>query len=298
MQRELETVLRVLPVAISDCIRQSVQYKSGNGINEIHIRSNRHLALTYKGKNVLLGYKVRADELSECVMSLCKRSLYSYMDTILEGYIPFGDSIRVGVCGSAVCQGDKIVNITGITSLNIRIPCTVFGVARELYKALSKGNFCESAVIYSPPGAGKTTMLRDIALSLARGENAKRVSVIDSRRELCDANMAVAENIDVYASYPKAKGIELATRTMAPEYLICDEIGHQEAEAILACQSMGVPMIIGAHARDIESLIRSGPFAKLHSAGLFDIYAKINVSKEGNRTLEIVRRGEKKENDI
>lgn len=288
MQKELETLLDVLPNAISECVRKSAQYKSGSGINELRLRDGRHIALTYKGKNVLLSHKVTKDELSEALMALCKRSIYSYMDTIREGYIPFSDSIRIGVCGNAVCDGGKIVNISNVTSLNARIPASFRGISREVYKALKEGGFCESAVIYSPPGAGKTTLLRDISLSLST--TSFRVAVIDSRYEICDESLHTAENIDIYAGYPKAKGIELATRTMSPQYLICDEIGYAESEMIVACQSMGVPMIVGAHARDIDSLIRSGPFSKLHSSRLFDVYVGIKVMPDGTRTFDIVRR--------
>lgn len=288
LQKELEILLAALPNAISDCIRKSVQYKGMEMINEIRLREGRRVTLTYNGRNVLLSHKITKDELSEAFMVLCRRSIYSYMDTIREGYVPFSDSIRVGVCGSAVCEGGKIINVSNVTSLCIRIPASFRGVSKDIYKALRDGGFCESAVIYSKPGAGKTTLLRDISLSLASAS--LRVSVIDSRCEICDDSLRSAENIDIYSGYPKAKGIEIATRTMSPQYLICDEIGYSEAETILACQSMGVPMIIGAHARDIDSLIRSGPFSKLHSARLFDLYVGIKVSSDGTRSFDIACR--------
>lgn len=292
MQKELEILLNKLPQGISDCIRGSDAYKIGSGINEIRIRADRHLSLTYRGKNITLGYLVSGDTLNDCVMRLCKNSLYSYMEAIKEGYIPFGNSIRVGVCGEAVCEGNKIVNIHSIKSLNIRIPSSVYGVGRSLYNKLYEGGFTDSVVIFSPPGVGKTTLLRDISLLLSKGSPPKRVALIDSRYELCDSTLVKEENIDVYSGYPKAKAIELATRTMSPEYIICDEIGSQEAESILSVQSGGVPLIVGAHASSAEKLINSGAFEKLHKAGIFDLYVKINVAANGERTLEIVRRSD------
>ncbi len=292
MQKELEGLLSVLPQGISQCIKNSEAYRIGRGINEIRIRQNRHLSITYKGKNLMLSHTVTQKEIEISLMSLCKNSLYSYMDTMREGYIPFSDSIRVGVCGNAVCEGSKIINLSSITSLNIRIPSSVYGVGRELYNVLYNGGFMESAIIFSPPGAGKTTLLRDLSLSLSNGSPPKRVALIDSRYELCDESVRRAENIDVYAGYPKAKGIELATRTMAPEYIICDEIGNEEIDSILACQSGGVPLIVGAHANTLDKLLFGGATARLHKSQMFDLYVNINVLENGDRKLEIIRRAE------
>ena len=290
MNRALENLLDALPGGISDCVRESTQYKSGIPINEIRLRVNKHVSLNCGERNIILSHLVKKDELENALMSLCKRSIYSYMDTIREGYIPFSDSVRVGVCGNAVCEGGRIVNVSGITSLCARIPYFVRGAASSVYKALRERGFCESAVIYSPPAAGKTTLLRDLALSLASTDASRRVALIDSRYEIAGDHLRSAENIDIYAGYPKAKGIEIATRTMSPQYVICDEIGLSEAETILACQSLGVPMIVGAHARSIDSLIHSGPFSRLHSAGLFDLYVGIRVLENSERVLDIVRR--------
>ncbi len=292
MQKELENLLVKLPHAISDCIRMSEAYKIGSGINEIRIRANRHLSLTYRGKNIMLSHFVSEDDLSECVMMLCKNSLYSYMDAIKEGYIPFDNSVRVGVCGNAVCEGNRIVNISGIKSLNIRIPAAVYGVGKTLYNRLYERGFNDSVVIFSPPGIGKTTLLRDISILLSGGSPPKRVALIDSRYELCDSRVMREENIDVYSGYPKAKGIELATRTMSPEYIICDEIGYEEADSILSVQNGGVPLIVGAHASSLERLVSSGAFARLHKACVFDLYVNVKIASGGERKLEIISRDE------
>lgn len=290
MQKELENLIVKLPAPISLCIKNSDPYKIGSGINEIRIRSGRHLSLNYRGKNITLPYLISQKDVSECVMTLCKNSLYSCMDYIKEGYIPFDNSVRIGVCGDAVCEGNKIVNVHGIRSLNIRIPSSVYGVGRALYSKLYEGGFSQSAVIFSPPGIGKTTLLRDIAVLLSSGNPPKRVALIDSRYELCDQRIMCEENIDIYSGYPKAKGIELATRTMSPEYIICDEIGYEEAESILSVQSGGVPLIVGAHASSVERLINSRAFNKLHKANIFDMYVKIKIAAGGERRLEIFSR--------
>ena len=284
----LEEVLLVLPNIISQSIRDSDIYKKGIRINEIRLRTQRNITLTVKGRNHHLKYKVTEQDMKASLMGLCRKSVYSYCDSIKEGYIPFSRSVRVGVCGNAVCEEGKVVNVSDVYSLNIRIPFSVPGFGRELYERLLCGGLKENAIIFSPPGSGKTTLLRNMALYLAGGHPSKRVSIIDSRYELCDERVLASENIDVYAGYPKAKGIELATRTMSPEYIICDEIGYEEAESIIRFQSSGVPIIIAAHASSLNGLINSGPSGQLYRAGIGDILAEIVLLDNGNRSLNII----------
>lgn len=96
-------------------------------------------------------------------------------------------------------------------------------------------------LIYSPPGEGKTTLLRDIASLLSSPPYLRRVAVIDSRAELFREDSFSASIADIYTGYPKAYGIELATRTMSPQFIVCDELGTEEAKSVMEDQNCGVP---------------------------------------------------------
>ena len=288
----LEKVLSVLPDKISGAVRNSDLYQRKKRINEIRIRTGRRVTLTVDGRNHQLECRISENDMRDSLMALCKNSVYSFCDTIREGYIPFSGSVRVGVCGSAVCENGKIINVSDISSLNIRIPSFIPGFGRELYERLLSGGLKEDAVVFSPPGGGKTTLLRNMALYLSGGHPSKRVSVIDSRNEICDDRIAESENIDVYAGYPKAKGIELATRTMSPGYIICDEIGYEEAESIIRSHSSGVPLIIASHASSLDSLLSCGPSGALYKAGIGDVYAEIKVSDFMKRSIVITDRSD------
>ena len=86
--------------------------------------------------------------------------------------------------------------------------------------------------------------------------------------------------IDVLEDYPKAQGIEIATRTLSPQALICDEIGdYEEADAILSVQSSGVPLIASAHGSDLSSLLARPAIRLLDRAGVFGAY--IGIERRG-----------------
>ena len=267
----LDSVISILPPDIGSAIKEY------NGrYTEIRLRKNRHVALCCYGKNTELSAYTDEKTLSECVDALCSHSLYTHMHTIAEGYIQLGSGVRVGVCGRAVCDGDRIKHISEITGLNIRIPIEVPGVAREIYSQIKKGGFLLSLLIFSPPNLGKTTLLRDLAQQLAVGTYGKKVVIIDSRCEIETDRLSRCSNIDIMSGYPKDKAIEIATRTLSAEYILCDEIGGlAEAESLLSVQNCGVPVVATAHASSIEELLTRKNIRILHDSGFFRTYVRI-----------------------
>lgn len=75
----------------------------------------------------------------------------------------------MGICGTAVLRGGEIATVGELSSLSIRIARAALGVAKDVYPKLwSEGSF-ESTLILSPPGGGKTTLLRDLIRCLSKG---------------------------------------------------------------------------------------------------------------------------------
>ena len=108
----------------------------GKSVTEIRLRADAPLSLTIDRKNVLLPNR-RASvfcerELRETLGRLCEDSVHTYGDTIKEGYATIMGGDRIGVCGSAGSDGDKIKGIYRISSLCIRIPHAITGVCGEL----------------------------------------------------------------------------------------------------------------------------------------------------------------------
>ena len=131
-------------------------------------------------------------------------------------------------------------------------------------------------LVFSPPGQGKTTLLREVSATLSTGADALRVVVIDSRGELGIFLDDERMSVDVLTGDPRALGIEIAARTMNAQLVVCDEIGGvREAEAIIAAQNCGVPLLATAHANSLEGLLRRTPMRMLHEAGVFGAYVGI-----------------------
>lgn len=248
-------------------------------ISEIRLRLGRPASLTVAGANLPLGFRIAPAELSDCVTKLCGGSVYAHGDTIREGYINACNGIRVGVVGTACADR----NMSEITSLNIRVPHLIRGVSDYLVKRCLDGGSVKSLLIYSPPGTGKTTLLRDLAARLG-GEFKRRVAVIDTRGELYIPEFFSDTLCDVLVGYPRAGGIELATRTLSPEVLICDELGDlDEARAILTAQNTGVPLIASAHAATLGELLARQNIRLLHENRIFSRYIGISRERVGGR---------------
>jgi len=103
----------------------------------------------------------------------------------------------------------------------------------------------------------------------------------DTYGELYDSANMSGGLLDVYTGYPKAMAIELATRTMNPECLICDELGTaDETDALLDVQNTGVPLIASTHASDIAGMLRRPNIRRLHDARVFELY--VLLKRRGN----------------
>ncbi len=276
-----DAVMRALPYRLSDEIRQT----SYTSIEEIRMRAGRRCSLVVSGKNVMLDTVLDARELGDILEGMCQGSLYAFSDTINQGYISLPDGVRVGVCGRAGCDGDKIIGIYEVSSLSVRIPHKSRMVGSEICKLLNSFKRTEGVLVYSPPGVGKTTLLRSVAAMLASGAWASgcermRVVVIDTRGELAFANEGRDLCIDVLSGYPRRKGIEIATRCLNAEVIICDEIGdYEEAMSLVASHNCGVPLIASAHAGSVEQLLSRTGLRLLHEAKIFGAY--VGIERDG-----------------
>ena len=142
---------------------------------------------------------------------------------------------------------------------------------------ISKNNLLHSTLIYSPPGIGKTTLLRSIIKELASGSNAKRVAVIDTRGEL---GFSLEENnllVSILSGYPRKNGIEIATRTMNAQIIVCDEIGNDDdASSIIDTQGAGVTLIATCHGKSVSDILSHSGVFNLHKKRIFDYYVGID----------------------
>ena len=278
------SVMRALPYRLSDEIRCT---SSQRAIEEIRMRSGRRCSLVVSGKNVMLDTVLDHKEIESVLEGMCQGSLYAFSDTINQGYISLPDGVRVGVCGRAGCEGGRIIGIYEVSSLSVRIPHRSRPVGAEICRLLESFERTSGVLVYSPPGIGKTTLLRSVAVMLSSGgwrEGAEpmRTVVIDTRGELAFANEGRDLCLDVLSGYPRRQGIEIATRCLNAEVIICDEIGdYEEAMSLVASHNCGVPLIASAHAGSVEQLLARTGLRLLHEAKIFGAYVGLERNGRG-----------------
>ena len=244
-------------------------------VDEIRLRRDGICTLTSDTKTLPLRGRVDGHELSEILKRLCDGSMYAHGDTINRGYVVYKNGVRVGVCGRAVTEGGKVTGVYDVSSLCIRLPHRVPSVGGPVAELLRHGT--GGVLVFSPPGVGKTTLLRGVLSSVTRGEEALRCAVIDTRGEL-SAFLPRDSCADVLSGYPRGAGIDIASRLFNPQLIVCDEVGGDmdEALAIAAAHNCGVKLLASSHGSDVRSLLRRPAVSLLHEKGIFSHYVGIS----------------------
>lgn len=285
-----DELLSAMPSVVVQYIDKNFSVRD---IEEIRLRTNKYSTCVIKGKNLCVPISLEKHEITEILKNLCGGSLYAFSDTINKGYISLPGGVRVGVVGKATTQGGEIIGVYDISSLCIRIPHKTFSVGREICALLSRLEYRKGVLIYSSPGVGKTTVLRGVCKLLSTGENTKRVVVIDSRGELAFDMNERDMCIDILSGYPKGRGIEIATRVMNPQLIVCDEIGDtEEACELVSANNCGIPFLATAHAGSIDELLSRTGIRLLHEAGVFGAYVKISRAGNMKFSYDVVMRGD------
>ena len=236
-------------------------------IREIRMRTNKPILLKLKEKDLILQYNISQAEMLQILEKLCENSIYAYKNQICEGFITVKGGHRVGLTGTCVIENGKITNIKYISSLNFRIAREILNcstrVLREIIDIENKTVY--NTIIVAPPGRGKTTVLRDIVRRLSDGIDeinfrGKTCGVVDERGEIAAMYKGIAQNnvgirTDIIENVSKNQGIHMLIRTMAPEIIVCDEIGSRDdVDAIHYALFSGVKGIFTMHGKNIEDI--------------------------------------------
>ena len=198
---------------------------------------------------------VTAQELSQSLLTLSGQALQTHQAEIAQGFLTIPGGHRAGFAATAVYNGHgEAVNLREINAIVLRIARRFPGAADRLIgQAFSHG--LQGLLIAGPPCSGKTTVLRELACRLAQGmvPGCDRVAVVDERGELA----GFCDGCCVLRGYEKGTGILMAIRSLAPQVVLCDELGTlQEVEAVIAALHSGVSVITTIHAGTRTELLR------------------------------------------
>lgn len=228
--------------------------------------------------------------INEALELASKSSVYSVDDEIINGYITVEGGHRIGICGSAVIRDGRLAFIKDVSSMCYRIAREVRGAADTVMDGVLRGGRVCSSLIISPPGAGKTTMLRDIIRRVSN--EGIRVCVVDERREIAAMHggmtfFDLGSSADVLSGAPKAQGMLMMLRAMSPEVIATDEIGsNADVKAIEKIINSGTRVIATVHGYDLEQL-RMRPDLK-NALRFFETFIILSRSKGAGTVEEVI----------
>ena len=169
--KDISELLNYFPSNVGNLIRNTISKneKILDELQEIRIRCERPIMLKLRKCEIVIEYNVNQNEILSTLERLCNNSIYAYKNQICEGFITVKGGHRVGVSGTAVVEDGKIINVKYITSLNFRIAREVLGCSLKILDKIIdvKNNSVNNTLIVSPPGKGKTTMLRDVIRNIS-----------------------------------------------------------------------------------------------------------------------------------
>ena len=274
----IEEIIRYFPINISSLLYKAISQneKLAEQIQEIRIRVGRPIILKLQNLDILIEYIVNQTEILQILEKICENSIYAYKNQICNGYITIKGGHRIGISGSVIQNDGKISNINYISNLNFRIARQIIGASNEILRYILniEENSIYNTLIVSPPGRGKTTILRDLIRNLSNGIDeinfkGRTCGVVDERGEIAAMYKGVPQNdigirTDIIENISKAKGIKILIRTMAPEIIACDEIGSKEdVEAIQEAIISGVKGIFTMHGRTLDDVKSNNQINKL-----------------------------------
>ena len=277
-------------------------------VEEIRLRVGQPLMVRTSDQDLFLNrdgevtspkkaYFAMPEDLACALERMTHSSLYAAEEDLKQGFITLPGGNRVGVTGEAVVVQGQIQTLKHVSGLNVRIAREIKGQGLKIMPLLigTDGRFCHTLLI-SPPRAGKTTLLRDLIRLLSNGVpqiglSGQTVGVVDERGELAGMWQGVPTynlgyRTDVLDGCPKASGMNIIVRSMAPQVIAMDELGHtDDVTALMDALRTGVRILSTAHASSLEEALNRPTLARLMEQRVFERLIVLS-RKHGPGTIE------------
>ena len=261
-------------------------------VEELRLRMDQPLLVRTSDKDYFINqegrvtspdkaYRVNREDLVSTLERMTHSSVYAAEEDLKQGFLTLPGGNRVGVSGEAVLQHGKIQTMKHVSSLNLRISRSLKGRGLKILPLLLADGKVSHTLLISPPRAGKTTLLRELIRLISNGVpqlglNGQTVGVVDERGELAGMWQGVPTydlgyRTDVLDGCPKAFGMSMLVRSMAPQVMAMDELGHaDDVSALLDALRTGVQILSTAHASSLEEAQNRPVIAQLLSQGVFE----------------------------
>ena len=264
MDKNTEKILNKLPEEIREGLRLLPE-NIVDSFEEIRIKVHHDTVLIAGGREISLhdAAAVTSEIVDETLSRMLDYSYYAHEEELSKGYVTVEGGHRVGICGRVTMKEGRVHLIKDVSSLNIRRSRQIIGASQKIIKSVwdEARNNVSNTLIISPPRCGKTTILRDLARNLSN--RGYRIGICDERSEIAgcyngETSYDLGSRTDILDGCPKAEGILMLIRAMAPDVIITDEIGRKEdVRAIEAALCAGVKTITTIHGNTYEDVASS-----------------------------------------
>jgi stage III sporulation protein AA len=274
----------LLPQSLRRELRQ-LTYSERAAAEELRLRTGMPVTVVLPEEERTLSSVPVTGEHIDGVISIATRvSAHTCRESMRSGYITAEGGFRIGLAGTVIMKNGEPDGFRELSSIAIRVARELKGISDPVFKMLPE-KIC-STLILSPPGCGKTTLLRDMVRRLS--DDGHRIALCDERSEIAaSCQMDVGAHTDVMDGCPKSQAVMMMLRAMNPQIIAIDEITRPEdIQAIKEAANCGVMLIATAHAWDEDDLSMRPMYRKLLAQRIFKHV--VVISKEnGERKYEV-----------
>lgn len=278
---------KILPNDLYQILLNKVNF---NYVNEIRIRANKPIVVAIGGKRIFLGANGVTSNLKEAIIAskimiediifrASECSIYSVNEQIKKGFIVTDGGIRLGIGGDLIEERGVIKTMSNFNSINIRLPHEIRNCSLSALNFLISENKIYNTLVLSPPGAGKTTFLRDFIYQLSQRNYAYNVLVLDERGEIdLGTNGAIGNFADKISFASKRIGFENGIRALAPNIIVTDELGGKEdVDAVTYAVNSGVSILASVHSNSLEDLCCKPHFSEILQNKVFQRFVVLSM---------------------